>query len=95
VVGRASTGIALRANGRVQFQRASGVATIPAGTNRVVVTPDVTLSSGSAALATLNGDPLYDATIYRVRINSDSNELTIFLTGNTAQDVPVAWLVLG
>lgn len=95
VVGRASTGIAIRANGRVQIQRASGVATITAGTNSVTVKPDITLTTNSAVLATLNGDPLYDATIYRVRVNVDRNELTVFLTGNTAQNVRVAWLVLG
>ena len=88
-----SGGLALLVNGRVAFGSASGRAVIAAGTNKVKVSPGFSVSR-SSILATLMGDAGGSKTVKRVAIGSPATSFTIFLTGNAAADVTVAWLVI-
>lgn len=89
--GSSTTGTGLRASGRVRFDHATGTATIAAGTNSVVVTPGITLVSGSAVTATLMGNPGGSTTVQRVAVNTTDDTITIFLTANATADVKVGW----
>jgi hypothetical protein len=91
----ADSGIALRTQGRVQLQSISGRSTVPAGSSQVTVSPEVPLTSSSFIIATINGNPIVPVWVFRVGINVSRNQFTVVLTGNVAQDVRVAWLILG
>lgn len=93
--GEATTGYALRANGRVRLDQSAGQASIASGTNSVVVTPGIDLTTTSAVVATLNGNAGGSTTVKRVAINTTANTFTIYLTANTTATVKAAWVVLG
>jgi len=90
-----TTGYALRTDGRVRLDKSAGQATIASGSASIAVTPGIDLTSGSAVIATLNGDAGGSTAIKRVAINTTTNVFTIYLTANATASVKVAWLVLG
>lgn len=91
----ATTGYALRTSGRVAFDKSGGTATISAGTNSVLVTPGVDLTSTSTVLATLQGSAGGTTTVHRVGINTTTNQFRIYLTANATSTVKVGWFVFG
>ena len=91
----AKIGTALRAIGKVKFDNCAGVATIAAGTNSVVVTPGIDLTSTSAVVATLMGSAGGLTTVHRVVVNATTDAFTIYLTANATAAVKVAWHVFG
>ena len=95
VSGTATTGYALATDGRVKLDKSAGQATIAAGTSSVTVTPGIDLTSTSAVVATLNGDPGGSTVLKRVAIDTAANTFTIHLTGNTVGAIKAAWVVLG
>lgn len=90
-----TSGISLRATGRVRLDKCAGVATILAGTNAITVTPGVDLVATSAVVATLQGNPAGTTTVKSVAMNTTANTFRIYLTGNAAADTKVAWHVFG
>jgi hypothetical protein len=95
VSAEATTGYALRTTGRIRFDKSAGLATIPAGSASVIVTPGIDLTPSSAVIATLNGNAGGSTTVKRVAIDTATNRFTIYLTANSAAVVRVAWQVLG
>jgi len=93
--GSPSSGTGLRAQGRVRFDHAAGLATIAAGTSTVVVTPGTDLQPTSAVVATLNGNAGGSTVVKRVSVDTATNKFTIYLTANSTAAVPVAWHVFG
>lgn len=91
----ATTGYAVRADGRIQFNKSAGLATIASGTSSISVTPGIDLTSTTAVIATLNGNAGGSTAVKRVAINVTTNVFTIYLTANATASVKVAWLVLG
>jgi hypothetical protein len=90
------TGYALRAVGRVRFDKCAGVAIVQENRNAVSVEPGVDLTSTSAVVATLQGGAgSPTTTVSRVIVNATTNTFTIYLTANTYHDVRVAWHVFG
>ncbi|HEV8516218.1 MAG TPA: hypothetical protein VGQ47_01105 [Candidatus Limnocylindrales bacterium] len=89
----ATTGTALRAEGPVRF-KTSGLATILAGTNSVVVTPGVDLTAISKILTTLQGNPGGSTVIQRVSVDTTANTFRIYLTANSVANVKVSWFVM-
>jgi hypothetical protein len=87
-----SNGVALQVIGRARFDKASGLATIPAGEASVTVYPGFSVA-GARILATLMGDA-GGAFVERVFVGRLTGRFTIHLTAPTASDVPVAWLVI-
>jgi hypothetical protein len=73
----------------------AGVATIAATTKSVVVTPGIDLTSASAVVATLQGNPGGTTTVQRVSIDTVNDRFTIWLTANSTATVKVAWHVFG
>ena len=88
-------GVALRAVGRVKLDKCAGVATIAAGSDKVVVTPGIDLVAGCAVVATLQGSAGGTTTVHRCAVNAAADTFTIVLTANSTADVKVAWIVLG
>lgn len=95
VHGEATTGYALRTTGRVAFDKSAGTATIASGTNSVLVTPGIDLTSTSTVLATLQGSAGGTTTVHRVSINTTTNQFRIHLTANATASVKVGWFVFG
>jgi hypothetical protein len=94
VFGEATTGYAIRSSGRVRFDDSVGIATIPSGTNSVVVTPGIDLTASSAVVATLQGNPgSPTTTVAHCTVNGSANTFTIRLTRNASANVKVAWHV--
>lgn len=89
------TGTALRAIGRVRFDHSVGIATVPSGQIKVVVTPGLALGSASAVVATLQGSAGGTTTVRYVAVNAAAHTFTIFLTKATTASVKVAWHVFG
>jgi hypothetical protein len=93
--GSSSTGYALRTSGRLRFDKATGFATVAAGTKSIVVTPGFDLARSAKVLATLQGNAGGLTTIHRVAINATAGTFTVYLTANARRAVNVAYLVLG
>lgn len=93
--GEATSGYALRTEGRVAFDKSSGTATIASGTNSVLVTPGIDLTTTSTVLATLQGSAGGTTTVHRVSVNPSTNQFRIHLTANATASVKVGWLVFG
>jgi hypothetical protein len=89
------SGVALRTVGRVRFDNSVGVATIAAGTKSVTVTPGIDLTTTSAVVATLQGNPGGATVVQRVAIDATADTFTIYLTANATSSVKVAWHVFG
>ena len=80
-------------SGPVQFST-SGLATIPGGDDRVIVSPGVALNGSSKVLATLMGNPGGTVALRRVAVQDAADTFTIFLSGAAANSVKVAWFVM-
>ena len=91
----AMSGYALRAVGRVRFDKCAGVASISSGKRSVVVTPGVRLGPTSAVVATLQGNAGGSTTVQRVAIDTTNHRFTIYLTANSTASVKVAWHLIG
>ena len=89
-----TSGTAFHAQGRVSFSTA-GLATIGAGTASAVVSPGLDLTSSSKILCTLEGNPGPGVTIHRVVKNTADDYFTIYLTAAAANNVKVAWFLIG
>jgi hypothetical protein len=93
--GAASTGFALRTVGRIRLEKSAGIAQVNAGTNNVVVSPGIDLTSTTAVIATLQGTAGGTTTVHRVVVDTAANTFRIWLTANAAGNVKVAWLTFG
>jgi hypothetical protein len=93
--GSSSTGHALRTSGRLRFDRASGSATVAAGTKSVIVKPGFDLPRTTKVLVTLQGSAGGLTTVHRVTVNPTAGTFTVYLTADARRAVHVAWLVLG
>jgi hypothetical protein len=91
--GTASSGFALRTSGRLKADKVSGVATIPAGSTGVTVTPNVNVTGGSFVLLTpkanIGSRSLWFTT------NSTVNTFRIRMGSSRSSNTKVAWLLLG
>lgn len=94
IYGSSSTGYALRTSGRLRFDKASGIATVAAGTRSVVVKPGFELAATAKALATLQGSAGGKTTVHRVAVDAPAGTITVYLTANATRAVRVAWLVI-
>lgn len=92
VLARSADGLALEADGRVRFST-SGVATVPAGSSQVVVTPAFEVTASARILAMPQSDP-GAATVRWVEPDVVASAFTIRMSGNVASDTAVAWFVL-
>jgi hypothetical protein len=95
IYGSSSTGYALRTSGRLRFDKASGIATVAAGTRSVVVKPGFDLAATAKVLATLQGSAGGKTTVHRAAVDATAGTFTVYLTANTTRAVHVAWLVIG
>jgi hypothetical protein len=84
-------GTALRVEGRTEFTR-SGVATIPAGANRVTVTPEGPVTSGTFVLATLQQSRSGIHVAAGIP-NATAGTVTIKLNQRVNSATKVAWLL--
>ena len=88
-----TSGFALRTDGRLRADKVSGVATIPAGSDRVTVTPGVNVVASTFVLLTpkanLGGRDLWFTT------NATADTFTIRLSSPRSSATKVAWLLLG
>ena len=93
VFGTASSGYALRGDGRLRFDKVSGVATITAGSTSKVVSPGVNVTNASFVLLTpkanLGGRALWFTT------NPTTNRFTIRMSSARGSATKIAWLLLG
>jgi len=92
--GRAwASGHALRTNGRIKAEQISGVATIPAGSTGVTISPGVNLNAGSFVLLTpkanIGSRGLWFTT------NASANTFRIRMSAARSANTKVAWLLLG
>lgn len=95
VYATSSTGHALRTNGRLRFDKASGSARIAAGARSVVIKPGLELAATSKVLATLQGSAGGTTTVHRATVDATAGTITVYLTANATRAVRVAWLVFG
>jgi len=89
--GHANTGLALRTDGRLRFQRISGVATIAAGAKTITVTPGVNVGTTDFVLLTpkvnLAGRSLW------FTVDAATDTFVIRMNQTRTSDTPVAWLL--
>jgi hypothetical protein len=91
VLARSTDGLALETDGRVRFST-SGVATVPAGSSQVLVTPAFEVTSSAKVLAMPRSDP-GTASVRWVEPDAAANAFTIHMSGNVTSDTVVAWFV--
>jgi len=93
VYGSAKGGYALRTHGRIRADQVSGVATIPAGSTGVTVSPGVNVTSGSFVLLTpkanIGSRGLWFTT------NASADTFRIRMSSTRSANTKVAWLLLG
>ena len=92
VLARSREGRALQANGRVRFST-TGVATIPAGTSEVTVTPPFRVVASAKVLATVQGDSAGAAAVRAVAVDPVSDAFTLHMTEPVPVSTPVAWFL--
>jgi len=93
--GEATMGYALRTKGRVRLDESAGLATLAVGRSSVTVTPGIDITSTSAVLATINGNPGGTIAVRRVTVNLTANTFTVYLTGTATAAARIAWLIVG
>jgi hypothetical protein len=95
VLGVATTaaGFGLRSIGRLSFQKASGVATIAAGTSSVTVTPGTDVVASTFVIVTPQGNP--GGRQAWATTDATANTITIYVSSAVAANLKVAWLALG
>jgi hypothetical protein len=86
-------GTALEAEGTVKFIKCSGLAAVPAGSDRAIVTPPIVLRGKEKVLITLMGDP-GRVLLQFVKLHPARGVFTVFLTGPAPREVPFAWFVI-
>jgi hypothetical protein len=87
------SGFALRTSGRLKFEQASGVATIPSGLASTLVTPGTDIGASTFVLLTPRGDPGSLRIWYTVSTAADT--FTIHSSAATTADLKVGWLIIG
>ncbi|HEX6127628.1 MAG TPA: hypothetical protein VF071_01250 [Candidatus Limnocylindria bacterium] len=90
--GTSTEGYALRAEGRTKLST-SGVATIPAGSTSVTVTPNVNVTNGSFVLLTPRANIGSRGLWYTVQASADT--FRIRMSKSRSKNTKVAWLLLG
>jgi hypothetical protein len=90
----APVGRALYANGPVQLDMASGIATIRAGSKFVEVGVGFDLTPSSKVLATLQSSPGAKTTLLLAQVEPAGDSIHIELTEKAIAQCTVAWLVL-
>lgn len=91
-----TTGTALRADGRVRFDKCAGVATAAEGANSIAVTPGVDIVATSAIVATVLSNSTTTVMVRRVSVDLNADSFTVHLTGTApAGGLKVSWIVLG
>ena len=91
----AKAGYALRTDGRVRFDKSAGLATVTSGHKTVTVTPGIDLTSTSAVVATLQGNPSGTIAVQAVAVDPSADTFTIYLNATAASDLKVAWHAFG
>jgi hypothetical protein len=86
-------GIAIRAKGRIKADKVSGLATIPAGSTSVTVSPGVNVTSGSFVLLTPKANIGSRGLWFTTNANADS--FAIRMSSSRSSNTKVAWLLLG
>jgi len=94
VLGQANrNGFAIRAKGRIKADKVSGVATIPAGSSGVTVSPGVNVTAASFVLLTpkanIGSRGLWFTT------NASADTFRIRMSSTRSANTKVAWLLLG
>jgi hypothetical protein len=85
-------GFGLKSTGRVSLSKASGVATIAAGTS-VTVTPGIDIVAGTYVLLTPQADP--GTRRIWATTSTTANTITIHVSSAVSGSLKVAWLALG
>ena len=93
VYAKAQTGYALRTSGRIAADKVSGVATIPAGSVSVTVSPGVNVTSGSFVLLTPQ-NRLYGRDLWYTT-NPGADSITLHLSSSRSYASKIAWLLMG
>ena len=93
VYAKAQTGYALRTSGRIAADKVSGVATIPAGSTSVTVSPGVNVTSGSFVLLTPQ-NRLYGRDLWYTT-NPGADSITLHLSSSRSYASKIAWLLMG
>jgi hypothetical protein len=93
VFGEATTGFALRTDGRIRIDKVSGVATIPAGAKTVTVNPGVTVPTSAFVMLT----PMVSIASRALWFTLDTanNRFTIRMNTARSSATKVAWLLIG
>jgi len=86
-------GTALKAQGAVEFSTAT-LATIPAGSSSVTVSPGIDLTSDSKILCTLLSNPGPGRVLRYVSVNAVADTFTVFLSFNASAPTKVASFVI-
>ena len=86
-------GFAVRASGRVNFAKISGVATIAAGATTVVITPGTDIVTTSYVIVTPQADP--GTRRFWATVNATTDQITIRTNVSAASAIKVAYLILG
>jgi len=93
VFGTATSGYAIRGDGRLRFDKVSGVATIAAGATSVVVNPGVNVTSSSFVLLTPRHN-IGSRGLWYVP-DTTNDRFTIRLSSSRSSSTLVAWLLVG
>jgi hypothetical protein len=91
--GSATTGHALRSNGRVRFDKVSGVATLAAGVKTVTINPGVTVTSSSFVLLTPKSNLGTSALWFTT--SPTNGTISIKMSPARTAAVKIAWLLIG
>ncbi|HEX6128362.1 MAG TPA: hypothetical protein VF071_04995 [Candidatus Limnocylindria bacterium] len=91
--GTATNGFALRTSGRLKADKVSGVATIPAGSTGVTISPGVNVTSSSFVLLTPRAN-IGSRGLWYVP-NTTANTFRIRMSSSRSSNTKVAWLLLG
>jgi hypothetical protein len=93
VFGRSTSGFAFHGDGRLRFERVTGVATIAAGSRTVTVDPGVNIVASSFVLlspkANIGSRGLWFTT------DPAGNRFTIRMSSSRGSPTPVAWMLVG
>jgi hypothetical protein len=93
VYGTSATGYAFRGNGRVKFEKVSGVASIAAGSTSKTVSPGVDVTASSFVLlsprANLGGRDLW------FTVDAAANTFKIHMSASRGASTPIGWLLIG
>ncbi|HEX6474995.1 MAG TPA: hypothetical protein VF114_07920 [Candidatus Limnocylindria bacterium] len=93
LLGTASSGYAIRGDGRLRFDKVSGVATITAGSTSKIVNPGVNVTAASFVLLTpkanVGGRAIWFTT------NPTTNKFTIRMSSARGSATKIAWLLVG